>query len=188
MIKCYVGPMYSGKTSALINMYNRIWHKESIKCFKPKIDDRDLGFIKSRDYQDGIPAICINDLKEIYQFIDSSTKTIFVDEAQFLTGDMSILIDLTLNKEIDIYVAGLPMTSEQKPFGIMPLIMAISDSIEVIKGVCYDCNKDANYTYYDGEKSSDILVGNDSYMCLCGNCLNKRTNHVKMLTRTKTQD
>ena len=174
MIKCYVGPMYSGKTAALINMYNRIWHKELVKCFKPKIDDRDLGIIKSRDYENGISAYCINDLEEMVNYIDSKTKTIFIDEVQFLTGDLNILLDLSINQNIDFYISGLSMTSEQKPFGILPNIMAISDEIEIVKGVCYDCNKEANYTYYDGEKTNDILVGNANYMCLCASCLAKR--------------
>ncbi len=188
MIKCYIGPMFSGKTAALINMYNRIWHKELVKCFKPKIDDRDYGIIKSRDYEQGIEAYCIKDLSEIVSVIDDKTKTIFIDEVQFLTGDINILFNLSIVQGIDVYVSGLSMTSEQKPFGILPSIMAISDDIEIVKGICYDCNKEANYTYYDGVKDTDILVGNNNYMCLCGNCLAKRKENQHKLIRKRSKN
>ena len=64
--------------------------------------------------------------------------------------------------------------SELKPFGIMPEIMAISDEIVLLHASCNDCNRDASYTYYNGSKDSDILVGNDNYIALCPKCLRKR--------------
>ena len=165
--------------------YNKI---ELVKCFKPKIDDRDYGIIKSRDYEQGIEAYCIKDLSEIVSVIDDKTKTIFIDEVQFLTGDINILFNLSIVQGIDVYVSGLSMTSEQKPFGILPSIMAISDDIEIVKGICYDCNKEANYTYYDGVKDTDILVGNNNYMCLCGNCLAKRKENQHKLIRKRSKN
>ena len=185
MIKCFVGPMYSGKTTAMINMYNKIWNKDNVMCFKPKTDDRDYGLIKSRDFKDGIKAICIDKLEEIYQYMEDNTKTLFIDEAEFLKGDVRVLVDLSINREIDIYIAGLNMTAEQKPFGLMPYIMAVSDNIEIIPGVCYICNKPAYYTYYEGEKTTDILVGNTNYLPLCASCLYKKRNKGKELKLTK---
>ena len=72
------------------------------------------------------------------------------------------------------------MTSEQKPFGLMPKVMAVSDYVEVIKGFCVECNKESVYTYHEGEKTSDVLVGDNGYTSLCPNCLKK-----KMLIRKK---
>ena len=186
MIKTFVGPMFSGKTALLVNQYNSILNKDTIECFKPAFDKRDMGIIKSRDYNEGIAAICINDLSDIYYYLENYTKTIFIDEAQMLTGDVSVLLDLSINKNIDIYCAGLNMTSEQKPFGIMPNIMAVSNFIEVIAGKCFDCNKPALYTYYEGKKDTDILVGNANYFSLCSDCLKKR--RIKSLSLTLTKD
>ena len=134
MIKTFTGPMFSGKTIALLSTY----------------------------------------LKDIYEHIKKNTRTIFIDEANFLKGDVSVLIDLSINKNIDIYVCGLNMTSEQKPFGIMGDILAVSDYIEIKKSYCTICNREASYTYFEGDKNKDIVVGDSGYISLCEECLRKK--------------
>jgi thymidine kinase len=109
------------------------------------MNTRDDG-IKSKNIKENVPAIEIEDLKEIPNLLKKNTRTIFIDEANFLTGDVSVLTELNINKNIDIYIAGLNMTSEQKPFGIMPNILAISDFIEISKSYCTICNREASYT------------------------------------------
>ena len=121
-----------------------------------------------------VEAILINDLSDIYNYLSDKITTIFIDEANFLKGNIDVLIDLSINKDLDIFIAGLNLTSELKPFGIMPEIMAISDEIVLLHASCNDCNRDASYTYYNGSKDSDILVGNDNYIALCPKCLRKR--------------
>ena len=50
MIKTFTGPMHSGKTAAMIATYKKIWNKDHILCFKLNRDTRDIGEIKSKDY------------------------------------------------------------------------------------------------------------------------------------------
>jgi thymidine kinase len=181
MINTYVGPMFSGKSDSLINIYNKIWNKSIVIAFKPKNDSRDEDYIKSKNSDVKIPAIYISNLKEIKKYVvGKNIHTVFIDEAQFLKGDVRILVELSVLYDIDFYIAGLNMTSEQKPFGLMPKVMAVSDYVEVIKGFCVECNKESVYTYHEGEKTGDVLVGDNGYTSLCPNCLKK-----KMLIRKK---
>ena len=173
MIKTFTGPMFSGKTSPLLTVFFNMWNKKNIMCFKPKMNTRDDG-IKSKNIRENVPAIEIEDLSEIPTHLKKNTRTIFIDEANFLTGDVSILTDLNINKNVDIYIAGLNMTSEQKPFGIMPNILAISDYIEISKSYCTICNREASYTYFEGNKNDDIVVGDSGYISLCEECLRKK--------------
>lgn len=165
--------MFSGKTSALLTTYFNMWNKSNIMCFKPKINTRDDG-IKSKNIKENVSAIEIDDLSEIMGYIKKNTRTIFIDEANFLNGDVGVLTQLSVDKNIDIYVAGLNMTSEQKPFGIMPNILAVSDYIEISKSYCTVCNREASFTYFEGNKSDDIEVGDSGYISLCEDCLRKR--------------
>lgn len=176
MIKVFTGPMFSGKSSLLVEEYNKIWNKAKVVCFKPDNDTRDHGVIKTRNFGNGISSICITDLKEIKKHINKNIRTIFIDEIQFIKGNARDLLDLSLKKGIDIYVAGLNMTSEQESFGIMPYVLAAADEITVVKGVCFDCNKpNASYTYYEkNDKTNEILIGSDGYIPLCATCLNER--------------
>lgn len=175
MIKTFTGPMHSGKTEAMIDVYKKIFNKDHIRCFKPRKDDRDFGVIKSKVYEEEIPAIVVDSFDEILGHVDESTSIIFIDEAQMLEGNVGVLSYLSIAQDIDIYVGGLNQTSEQEPFLVMPQILAISDEVSVIKASCYDCGRDeATHTYFNGEKTDAILVGDEGYMPLCPRCLLKR--------------
>lgn len=176
MIKTFTGPMFSGKTTALLTTYFNMRNKKNILCFKPKINVRDNG-IKSKNINENVEAIEIEDLCEIYDYLKKNTRTIFIDEGNFLKGDVSVLTNLSIDKNIDIYISGLNMTAEQKPFGIMPNILAVSDYIEIEKSYCTECNRIASFTYYEGKKNKDIIVGDDGYISLCEECLRKRRNN-----------
>lgn len=174
MIKTFTGPMHSGKTAAMIATYKKIWNKDHILCFKPNRDTRDIGEIKSKDYDVTISSIGIDYFEDILHYIDDKTRTIFIDEVQLMEGNVNVLTYLSIIKDIDIYLGGLNMTSEQEPFLIMPYILAISDEVEVIKASCYDCGRDATHTYYEGNKVEKIKVGDEGYIPLCRRCLAKR--------------
>ena len=182
MITTFTGPMHSGKSETMINTYNKIYNKENILVFKPKIDTRDNGVIQSKGSNKTIDAICINDLSEILEYIKKDTSNIFIDEIQFLTGDIKVLLKLSIIDDIDIYCSGLNMTSEQAPFGIMPYILAISDKIVNISSSCNICGRDAFYTYYEGNKDNDVVVGDNNYLSLCAKHLRERREKDKVLT------
>ena len=154
MIKVFTGPMFSGKSDALLNEYDKRYHKSRILLFKPKMDTRDYGVVKTRKGKE-INAILVDDINDIPGYITDKINTIFIDEANFLKGNM---------------------TSEQAPFGIMPQLLSIADEIEILHASCNECNRDAIYTYYDGKKKGDILVGNDNYIALCARCLRRKKN------------
>ncbi len=183
MIKTFVGPMHSAKTASLLVTYNKIWNKKHIKCFKPKKDTRDPGVLKSKDIEETVPAICIDNLSELLDYVDDDTRIIFIDEIQWLEGDVGVLNYLSIVKDIDIYTAGLNMTSEQQPFGIMPFVLAISDSIQTITASCMDCGRDAPLTYFEGKKDVDTIVGNEGYVSLCPKCLKKRETEESLKLR-----
>ncbi len=180
MIKTYTGPMHSGKTSAMITAYKKIWNKEHIKVFKPKCDVRDYGEMKSKDFVEGVPAICVDTFDEILEYVDPTVRTVFIDEVQLLTGNVNVLTYLSVVYDMDIYLAGLDMTSEQEPFLVMPQILAISDERIEVKASCYDCGREANYTYYDGQKDGAVKVGDEGYFPLCSRCLFKRRGEEGM--------
>ena len=174
MIKTFTGPMHSGKTEKLIDVYNSIFNKEHILCFKPVIDIREPGIITSKSYKKGITCISIDAFDDILKYLKDDTRTIFIDEVQLLNGNVNILTYLSIVFDMDIYLSGLNLTSDQKPFNTMPNVLAISDEIEIVKSSCFDCGREASYTYYNGNKNNDILVGDKDYLPLCSRCLVKR--------------
>ena len=173
MITTFTGPMHSGKSETMIRYYNKIYNKDSILVFKPKVDTRDEGIIRSKGSSKYIDAICIQDLGEIVKYVTEDITNIFIDEIQFMKGSVKTLLALSIMDDIDIYCAGLNMTSEQEPFGIMPQVLSVSDKIINPYSSCNVCGRKAIYTYYDGNKESDVLVGDEGYKSLCRRCLRR---------------
>ncbi len=179
MINTYVGPMFSGKSAALIAIYKEMSEEEKkgVLAFKPKRDDRDGAEIKSRVYEETIPAESIEYFEEMYRYIEEkmndgiNVHSIFIDETQFLHGDVQVLNDLLLSYGIDFYISGLNLTSEQKPFGSMPEVMAISNYVKPIVGICDMCGGPSFYTFSVEEKTGDVRTGDAGYIALCLNCL-----------------
>ena len=68
MIKVFTGPMFSGKSDALLNEYDKRYHKSRILLFKPKMDTRDYGVVKTRKGKE-INAILVDDIKDIPGYI-----------------------------------------------------------------------------------------------------------------------
>lgn len=176
MIRVYTGPMYAAKSLGLIQAA-KVRKKpdiDNILCFKPSKDTRDMSKIRSRVIEETLDAYVIQDLSQIKEFVTPEIDTIIIDEVQFLSGDVQELLWLTIMQNIDIYIAGLDLTSELTPFNIMPNILSIADEVYKLKARCQDCGKEARYTYCLVDKTDDILVGNSEYIPLCKDCLRER--------------
>lgn len=172
-INVYTGPMFSGKTNALLSAYERATiAKKRVQAFKPKIDDRfGKNVIKSRRFGE-IEAICIKRIEDLKKY---DTDVYIIDEFQFLEGDVSVIQELADKKGKIFHINGLDMTAERKPFGHMPELLAIADHIEKFVAICQDCaEENAIYSYFLGKKDTEILIGNHEYVPLCRKCMQKR--------------
>lgn len=183
MITTFIGPMFSGKSEKLLDIYNTIYNKDNIIAFKPKIDIRDKAYIKSRNTESKIPTILVETIEQLYsnliydstlpQSYNKDGKIILIDEVQFLKGDVKWLVDLSIKEDYDIYIAGLNLTTDLKPFGIIGQILAISDKIEKLHSSCCYCGRQADYTKCLINKVDDILVGSDEYVPICKDCVKR---------------
>ena len=124
-------------------------------------------------------------IKDYFSFWNEDTANIIIDEIQFLTGDIKVLLYLSIIKDIDIYCAGLNMTSEQEPFGIMPYVLAVSDKVVNTVASCNICGRDAYYTYFVGNKDQDVVVGDENYLSLCSKHLRERRQKDNVLKLVK---
>ena len=172
-INVFTGPMFSGKTNALLSAYERATiAKKRVQAFKPITDTRfGKNVIKSRRFGE-IEAITIKRIEDLKKY---DTDVYIIDEFQFLEGDVKVIQEMADSKGKIFYINGLDMTAEKKPFGHMPELLAIADHIEKFVAICYDCSEEnAIYSYFLGKKDTEILIGNHEYIPLCRKCMQKR--------------
>ena len=170
MLTIITGPMFSGKSEELIDIYDRVYNKEVVICFKPSKDNRDGTYIKSRAKSNHkIPAKVIKSYDEILKYEDY--KVILIDEAQFIKGDWRVLEYLSEVRDCHVYVAGLTLTSEQEVFGSLGNIALAADKIINVTATCHYCGRPAKFTKCLVDKKTRDLIGSDEYIPVCGQCL-----------------
>lgn len=177
-VTVYTGPMKCGKTNNLIQDYNKLIHS-NYKCgmFKPSIDNRfNVDAVTNRD-NNSIKAININTLTDLYLYKDKY-DIFFIDEFQFINGSINTLLDLRDQGKM-FYIAGLNLTAERKPFGIINDALCIADKIVVLSGICDICKTAPSiYTFCTEHKNTDILVGENMYITVCSDCYNTLSRHT----------
>jgi len=116
-ITIYTGPMYSGKSTLLIDKALKTNNK---LIFKPYIDDRTTT-IYSRNNKE-LQAQPLKTFEEIIRYIPANKKNlnIFVDEFQFFgDGDEKIIevVDQLTSAGHNLYISGLDTDFKKDKFG-----------------------------------------------------------------------
>lgn len=170
-INVFTGPMKSGKSQ---RMFSELHRQEiagkNICIFKPNIDNRDGEEYVSTRAGERIKAINISNIEELENY---DTDVYFIDEFQFLQGDVGAIEKLA-QKGKKFFISGLNLTSEKKPFGKMGELMCLADNVQLLTSVCEVCKCDnAIFSYFKGKKDCDVQVGDAEYVPVCRSCYNK---------------
>lgn len=172
------GCMFAGKTEELIRRINRIQYaKKSIVVFKPVIDDRyDKTQVVSHSNQ-RVDSIPIRDSSEVLNYIDQLPYAVAFDEAQFFDEGLIEVIDRLANSGVRVIVAGLDQDFRGEPFGIMPALMARSEYITKLQGICMVCGAPATRTQRiinghpaDYDDQTILVSASEKYESRCRHC------------------
>lgn len=143
---------------------------KNAKMFKPKLDTRSGDNIVSTRYGKQCKANCIENIEELKNY---DADIYFIDEFQFLNGDVKTIEQMAETGK-KFYIAGLNLTSDKKPFGKMGDLLCIADNIQMMTSICEVCRNDnAVFSYYNGEKNTDIVIGDSKYLPVCRKCYEK---------------
>jgi len=175
-IEVICGSMFSGKTEELIRRINRArYAKLSVKVFKPKLDVRyDENDVVSHNAT-ASASTPVNKSSEIL-LLAGHAQVIGIDEAQFFDNKLPDVCTTLANKGIRVIVAGLDMDFKGRPFGPMPTLMAIAESVTKVHAVCLRCGNPALYSYRLVASKEKVLLGEkDSYEPRCRICYSIKT-------------
>lgn len=141
------GCMFAGKTEELIRRINRIkYAKKTVIVFKPVIDNRyDKTQVVSHSNH-RVDSIPIKDSTEVLKHLNQLPYAVAFDEAQFFDKGLIDVIDRLANSGVRVIVAGLDQDFRGEPFGIMPELMAKSEYITKLQGICMVCGAPATRT------------------------------------------
>lgn len=170
----YYGAMNSSKTAnALMTHFNYEEVGQRALLCKTETDTRDgKRIIRSRI---GLEKECIL-LNELQQMSDEEIKKydcVIVDEVQFATKEqIDFLSDIVDFMEVPVVCYGLRTDFQNNLFPGSERLIAIADTIQEIKTVCWCgrkaiCNARFNSTGIVRDGEQVVLGANDRYVALC---------------------
>ena len=169
------GSMFSGKSEELIRRVKRATYaKQEVRVFKPVIDNRYSEAAVVSHNGTSMTSYAISSAADIWDHISENTDVIAVDEVQFFDSEIVEVLSSLADKGYRVLAAGLDMALRGEPFGVVPNIMAIAESVTKLQAVCSVCGSPASRTQrlIDGKPASYddpvILVGaSESYEARC---------------------
>jgi thymidine kinase len=163
VLEVITGPMFSGKSEELIRRLKRARiARQRVACYKPDIDLRyHRAAIASHSSQthEAVPIASVEELRAIlYPQLDE-VEVIGIDEVQFLSPEIiPLALDLVaLGKRV--LLAGLDTTFANEPFGPVPNLMALADTVTKLSAVCMVCGQPAIHTQRLGDSQELVVVG-----------------------------
>jgi thymidine kinase len=173
-IEVIAGSMFSGKTEELIRRLNRAKiAKLNVEIFKPSTDTRYHESDIVSHNQNFIRSTPVNTAEEILLYA-GNCEVIGLDEAQFFDNSIIEVCNKLAANGKRVIVAGLDMDSEGRPFGPMPLLMAVAEYITKVHAICMVCGDIANYSYRKIKDEKLVLLGEtDIYEARCRKCFNE---------------
>ncbi len=173
-----IGPMFSGKSTKLINEINTLKvYKKNILIINSHHDTRiQSDSIKTHN------NLTYNALKlqkldvSIIPDLVSKYDVIAIDEAQFF-NNLYPFIETLLNHNIYIIVCGLNGDRHQKKFGEILDIIPLANKIDKLSGICSICNNGTPGEFTTLKKNininNQILIGDDNiFLCVCRKHIN----------------
>lgn len=179
-LKIIIGPMFSGKTSALLEVY-----KKAMFCNKKVMV---INYSHDKRYSD--TELSTHDLKmipctqttklgelfDIYNKVDRAEilkqDIILINEGQFFSDLFEWVSYIIENHPIHIYVCGLDSDFEKKKFGTIVDLIPIADSVEKLTSWCVICKNGtpAIYSHRLSNETQQCIIGSSNYIPLCRNC------------------
>lgn len=166
-----IGPMFSGKTSCLLSIYNKVSAiNNRVVAINHTIDDRyTKGYMCTHDNKK-IKCSSVTDLREFCYKNIANYDVFLINEGQFFENLYEAVINLVEKHNKQVYVCGLDGDFKRKKMGEILDLIPISDEVIKLKSLC-SCKKDAIFTCRMVSKNDQVLVGgSDVYQPMCREC------------------
>lgn len=146
-IEVICGPMFAGKTEEIIRRVRRLHYaKKNVLVFKPKIDNRYAeDYIVSHN-KSATEAINVEKARDILSLVQPLTHAVVIDEAQFFDFDIIHVVNELADAGKRVIIGGLDNDFRGEPFGPMPFLLALAESVTKLTAICVVSGEPATRT------------------------------------------
>lgn len=189
-LELIIGPMFSGKTTALYDIYNKYkFCNTPTLAINHSLDtryDKDQTLLYTHDKLN-IPCVSTCNLLDLLtpifdgydngfvipQYLNN-TEVFLINEGQFFK-DLISFVEILLKSNKKIYISGLDGDFERKKFGTVLDLIPLCDKVTKLTSFCSLC-KDGTPGIFSKritEEKDVVLVGSNNYISVCRLCYEK---------------
>ena len=189
-LELIIGPMFSGKTSRLVEIYNQCkFCNIKVSVINHSIDNRYDDNLLSTHDKIKIPCIKTerlfdvwtdnisleDNIEKITRVTDkikvATSEVILINEGQFFP-DLFVFINNLLLYGKQVYVCGLDGDFERKKFGQILDIIPLCDKVEKLSSLCSICKngKKGIFSMRLTNEKEQTVVGSENYIPVCREC------------------
>jgi thymidine kinase len=170
-IELILGPMFSGKSTRLIEQMRKYVYKAKKTIMVKYYADQRYSEKSEVVTHDLIKYDSIN-CKLLRNSFDTFKQydVIGIDEGQFFADLVEVCEELALMGKI-ILIAALNGDFRMEPFPVIQRIISKSDKIKLLKAYCFNCHKDAKFSLRIVQSNETVLIGaGEAYKPACREC------------------
>ena len=184
-LELIIGPMFSGKTSELLQIYKQCkFCNIPVSIINHTIDKRYHDTMVSSHDKVMAPCLQANTLTDIWTCVQNGndsdiyanklltiTSVILINEGQFFPDLEEFVKKLLLNGK-KVYVCGLDGDYERKKFGQILDLIPLCDKVTKLTSLCGMCKNGTLGIFSKRITSEQIqtVVGCDNYIPVCRKC------------------
>lgn len=172
-LEIILGPMFSGKTSYLINLYNEYNNSNySLKVINYSLDTRyDDKMLSSHD----LIKIPCSFASKIQDEIETCINydIILINEGQFFPDLKERVLELVEQHHKRVYICGLDSDFKRNKFGDLLDLIPYCNKITKLNAKC-ECGQPAIHSHRKVCSEEQVLIGSDNYEPLCRKCYYKK--------------
>ena len=192
-IELIIGPMFSGKSTRLIEQMRKYVYKAKKTIMVKYYADQRYSEKSEVVTHDLIKYDSINCklLRNSFETL-KQYDVIGIDEGQFFADLVEVCEELSLMGKI-ILIAALNGDFRMEPFPVIQRIIAKADKIKLLKAYCFNCHKDAKFSLRIVQSNETVLIGaGEAYKPACREChvffSKQRENGNLDLNKIETKD
>lgn len=178
-LELIIGPMFSGKTSKLLDLYKQckfcnitvltINHCSDVRYDEHMMSTHDNNMIECHQLQ-LLTNIWSDPLETIYK----NAQVILINEGQFFPDLYETVIKM-LDDNKKVYIAGLDGDFQRKKFGNILDLIPLCDKVTKLVSLCSICKNGtvAIFSKRLTNETEQTIIGTNNYVPVCRICYNK---------------
>lgn len=188
-LELILGPMFSGKTSKLLELYKQFNFCSIPVCIiNHSCDTRYHETMVSSHDKVMAPCFQCIELNHLWS-IDSNelnndtqlknTDVILINEGQFFPDLYEVVVDMLKNGK-KIYISGLDGDFKRNKFGHILDLIPLCDKVTKLSSLCSLCKNGTPgiFSMRLTKETEQTVVGSDNYIPVCRNCYDNNNNNV----------